>query len=163
MFRTLLKLIPLIFVFAATTETASGQSLKSIPIDGDFVVTATTRTAINSGKKTQHLFALHKVVNFEGRTLVCGAFFQTVHFNDKTNKKFIQQAKIIASDGTKIKAGLTRFTNYRRPAPLESVAGDLAHFKGQAAGCTRTSKAWRPVFSDGRSYLKMRSFVWVRK
>lgn len=129
------------------------------------------------------MLALHKVVSSGGRTFVCGALYGTLFLNEK----FLQQAEIIASDGRRIKKGLTRFprlsqTNeqkanagkimeaHRRAGTtptlgellIKPIPDDPRQFSGQEAKCVKSFKKWRPAFADGRSVFKMPSRVLVR-
>ncbi|WP_227271732.1 hypothetical protein [Roseobacter weihaiensis] len=156
---------------------AAAQRLSSLQIDDSFVVTPFGPGDKAGGQQTYVMLALHKVVNFDGRTFVCGGLYGTALLN----KKFIQQAQIIASDGTRIKQGLTRLsrlsqTNEQRAEVQRGVrpTGSLTdilmrpitpganQFSGQEAKCIRSWKSWRAVFGDGKSVFTMPSRVLVR-
>lgn len=173
--RPFLARLFLVFLLAVPVSPAFAQRLKSVPIDNDFVVTPFGPQGMLNRHQTYVMLALHKVVNIEGKTFVCGALYGTLFLN----KKFVQQAKIIASDGVTIRTGLTRFSrlsvtneeiaNARRGivgGPFVSfirpIKSDVRQFRGQAAKCVRSRKAWRDVFGDGKSLLTMPSRVLVR-
>lgn len=181
--RTYLVRFSLIFLMALAVSPASAQRLKSIPIDDSFVVTPFGPSGKAGGQQTYVMLALHKVVTSGGRTFVCGALYGTLFLN----RKFIQQAEIITSDGTRIKKGLTRFSRlsstneqkanvgqirdaHRRAGTtptleellIRPITDDPRQFSGQEAKCARSFKKWRPAFADGRSVFTMPSRVLVR-
>lgn len=160
--------------FAFSAHQAAAQRLKSIPVDNGFVATPLGAPETRDGKRTYPFIAFHKVVQFNGDTYVCGGLFGAL----AVREEFIRKARIVASDGTVLKTGLTSFTklnvpNEKRktsgsgaPDPAEAAAfleemfsarlpAEPASFKGRNAGCERSRKKWRDVWADGKSVFTM--------
>ncbi|MGC3938348.1 hypothetical protein ACOTTU_11150 [Roseobacter sp. EG26] len=184
--RTRLLRLSVLFLLCLAVNPALAQRLKSMQIDESFVVTPFGPRNVVNGKQTYGTLALHKVVNVNGKTFICGGIYNfpilSTHW-----RKFIQRAAVIASDGTQIKKGLTRLsidlstneqhairrtrTDLSKPLPEEArkklarsynVTADPRYFLGQTVKCVRSSKKWRPVFSDGRSFVTFPSRILVR-
>lgn len=183
--RAYLLVFSVVLVLSLAVGPASAQRLKSIPIDDSFVVTPFMPRGVVNGQRTYGMLALHKVVNANGKTFVCGGIYRPPVFYQQ---EIMQRTTIIASDGTQIKKGLTRLTRDLRTneqAAILATRTDLSkplgqearrklersydivtasprHFSGQMAKCMRSFKKWRPVFADGRSVFTFPSQILVR-
>lgn len=177
---SLVKMVILLFCVAQASPALS-RRLDSIPVDREFVTTPLGPPGGEGGKLVYAFIAMHKVINFEGSTYVCGLIFG----GSQLNSRFFRFAKIIASDGTRLRTGLTRFPNTltnaqfaerpelkRRRQAGRSLGvsrgvarNDIRQFEGQQASCVRSRKKWRDVFADGKSVFTMPSkvSVWVRE
>ncbi len=184
--RTRLLRLSVLFLLCLAVNPALAQRLKSMQIDESFVVTPFGPRNVVNGKQTYGTLALHKVVNVNGKTFICGGIYNfpilSTHW-----RKFIQRAAVIASDGTQIKKGLTRLsidlstneqhairrmrTDLSKPLPVDArkklarsydVTADPRHFLCQTVKCAGSSRKWRPVFSDGRSFVTFPSRILVR-
>lgn len=173
-----------IFLFAMAGNPALAQRLKSIQIDDSFVVTPCVPRDVVNRKQTFGMLALHKIVNVNGKTFVCGGIYNPPLLH---RKKIVQGAAIIASDGTRVKKRLTRLsiglstneqhairrtrTDLSKPLEEEArrklrnsyiVTADPTHFLGQTVKCVRSFKRWHPAFSDGRSVFTFPLRILVR-
>lgn len=187
--RAYLVVFSVVLVLSLAVGPASAQRLKSIPIDDSFVFTPFRPGGIVNGQRTYGMLALHKIVNVDGRTFVCGGVYNMPIV--PYEQEIFQRAAIIASDGTLIKKGLTRLsrdihtneqlaifatrTDVSTPLGEDALKEHQArlsrsiqitahskHFSGQTVKCMRSFKRWRPVFADGRSTFTFPSQILVR-
>ncbi|MFT5798769.1 MAG: hypothetical protein ACI84R_002837 [Candidatus Azotimanducaceae bacterium] len=148
-------------------EYATAQSKITKPLDRSFVVQlyGVADTETNPDKAGSVVF--HKVIKQNGRVYVCGGYkgFSGVY------KKFLDRAKIEASEGTRIIRGLGSFTNLQiklsskdfRGASTRAEKAQLnkllnrhrlvENLYGTPVTCRRSLKKWQNNFSDGKTMV----------
>ncbi|MEM1350915.1 MAG: hypothetical protein AAGF27_01145 [Pseudomonadota bacterium] len=168
--KSVLRIAGAVFLLVLSAEQVIADRPQAIPLDEGFVITAYGTDT--SGNKAS-MVVWHKVMQYDGKTFVCGA----IHAPGSLPRKFIELARINASDGTRLRRGLTGFTVFtknpstgssRGPdgnlhgSSLQPIAPDTKTYLGQPAKCLRSRKTWKASFADGRSVFEMPDQVRIR-